>query len=155
MNLSLSGEVADPANLPSGCSFHPRCGERLPKCSTKPPSSREQKARAEPAGWTPKGQASLVPQSLFFSGAMNPELQIKSMVVAFGDLSLFRKATLAWSDLEVFGGWTASLRKTATLVQHHGGSVIKFIGDGGLYLFPGENADGAVQGAPQPQDHHR
>ena len=25
MNMELSGEVADPGNLPSGCAFHPRC----------------------------------------------------------------------------------------------------------------------------------
>jgi peptide/nickel transport system ATP-binding protein len=25
MNMELSGEVADPGNLPTGCAFHPRC----------------------------------------------------------------------------------------------------------------------------------
>jgi oligopeptide/dipeptide ABC transporter ATP-binding protein len=34
MQFSLSGEVADPANLPPGCSFHPRCKERIEGCDT-------------------------------------------------------------------------------------------------------------------------
>jgi len=32
MNYDLGGEVADPANLPSGCSFHPRCSECFDPC---------------------------------------------------------------------------------------------------------------------------
>ena len=38
MNFTLGGEVADPARLPPGCAFHPRCPERLPECAeTRPP----------------------------------------------------------------------------------------------------------------------
>jgi len=32
MNMDLSGEVADPGNLPPGCSFHPRCSECFDPC---------------------------------------------------------------------------------------------------------------------------
>ena len=37
MNTELSGEVADPGNLPSGCSFHPRCGDCLEPCDKEVP----------------------------------------------------------------------------------------------------------------------
>lgn len=32
MNFELTGEVADPANLPAGCSFHPRCPNCFDRC---------------------------------------------------------------------------------------------------------------------------
>jgi oligopeptide/dipeptide ABC transporter ATP-binding protein len=37
MAFGLDGEVADPANLPSGCSFHPRCRERFVPCDQQEP----------------------------------------------------------------------------------------------------------------------
>ena len=37
----LSGEVADPANLPSGCVFHPRCPYAEDRCKTEVPEFRE------------------------------------------------------------------------------------------------------------------
>ena len=37
MNFDLHGEVADPANLPEGCSFHPRCSECLSRCRQDTP----------------------------------------------------------------------------------------------------------------------
>jgi peptide/nickel transport system ATP-binding protein len=37
MQPLLKGEVADPANLPSGCSFHPRCSYRFAPCNREPP----------------------------------------------------------------------------------------------------------------------
>lgn len=37
MNFSLSGEVADPADLPTGCSFHPRCSECTDLCRAEAP----------------------------------------------------------------------------------------------------------------------
>jgi oligopeptide/dipeptide ABC transporter ATP-binding protein len=43
MSFKLWGEVADPANLPSGCSFHPRCPERFGPCSKKIPTLQELK----------------------------------------------------------------------------------------------------------------
>jgi len=40
MNFDLRGEVADPANLPPGCAFHPRCDARRPDCRAKRPALR-------------------------------------------------------------------------------------------------------------------
>jgi peptide/nickel transport system ATP-binding protein len=37
----LSGEVADPANPPSGCYFHPRCPYAVDRCKVEPPVLRE------------------------------------------------------------------------------------------------------------------
>ena len=37
MKLQLTGEVADPGNLPTGCSFHPRCPECHAPCTNAPP----------------------------------------------------------------------------------------------------------------------
>jgi oligopeptide/dipeptide ABC transporter ATP-binding protein len=34
----LAGEVADPANLPPGCSFHPRCNRRFAPCDQQAPA---------------------------------------------------------------------------------------------------------------------
>jgi peptide/nickel transport system ATP-binding protein len=39
--ILLSGEVADPSNLPSGCVFHPRCLYVEDKCRQEPPEFRE------------------------------------------------------------------------------------------------------------------
>jgi oligopeptide/dipeptide ABC transporter ATP-binding protein len=35
--MDLSGEVADPGNLPPGCSFHPRCAFALEACKQAVP----------------------------------------------------------------------------------------------------------------------
>ena len=37
MNMSLTGEVADPGNLPPGCAFSPRCGDCFAPCRTHAP----------------------------------------------------------------------------------------------------------------------
>jgi oligopeptide/dipeptide ABC transporter ATP-binding protein len=37
---TLEGEVPDPVNLPSGCSFHSRCALAVPSCSTVAPTLR-------------------------------------------------------------------------------------------------------------------
>ncbi|MFO7169907.1 MAG: dipeptide ABC transporter ATP-binding protein [Chloroflexota bacterium] len=39
--IVLQGEVADPANPPSGCYFHPRCRYRIDRCVTETPPLRE------------------------------------------------------------------------------------------------------------------
>jgi peptide/nickel transport system ATP-binding protein len=39
--MVLSGEVADPANPPSGCYFHPRCRYKIDRCATETPVLRE------------------------------------------------------------------------------------------------------------------
>jgi oligopeptide/dipeptide ABC transporter ATP-binding protein len=41
MNLDLKGEVADPANLPAGCSFHPRCPYAQQRCWREVPELRD------------------------------------------------------------------------------------------------------------------
>lgn len=38
MTFSAKGEIADPANLPEGCAFHPRCKKCLEPCSKVVPS---------------------------------------------------------------------------------------------------------------------
>jgi len=39
--IPLQGEVADPANPPSGCYFHPRCSYAIDVCRTKTPTQEE------------------------------------------------------------------------------------------------------------------
>jgi len=39
--IVLQGEVADPANTPSGCHFHPRCRYAQPVCREKSPALEE------------------------------------------------------------------------------------------------------------------
>jgi len=41
MKFQLGGEVADPANLPAGCSFHPRCPHRFEPCDKQRPELKE------------------------------------------------------------------------------------------------------------------
>ena len=40
-HVPLEGEVADPANPPSGCYFHPRCQFAKERCKTEAPALRE------------------------------------------------------------------------------------------------------------------
>jgi peptide/nickel transport system ATP-binding protein len=40
-DVALQGEVASPANPPSGCYFHPRCPFVVEICRTEPPLLRE------------------------------------------------------------------------------------------------------------------
>jgi oligopeptide/dipeptide ABC transporter ATP-binding protein len=42
------GEIADPANPPSGCAFHPRCPYAVERCSTELPALQE----IAPAHWS-------------------------------------------------------------------------------------------------------
>jgi oligopeptide/dipeptide ABC transporter ATP-binding protein len=43
-----AGEIADPANPPSGCAFHPRCPYAVSRCRTELPALRE----IAPAHWS-------------------------------------------------------------------------------------------------------
>lgn len=43
MRRSLTGEVPSPINPPSGCTFHPRCPHRQPRCSSDQPSLQKVK----------------------------------------------------------------------------------------------------------------
>jgi peptide/nickel transport system ATP-binding protein len=38
--MRLKGEVADPANRPPGCAFHPRCPFATDRCRTEDPALR-------------------------------------------------------------------------------------------------------------------
>ncbi|OGO38025.1 MAG: peptide ABC transporter ATP-binding protein [Chloroflexi bacterium RBG_16_56_8] len=40
-SIVLSGEVADPANPPTGCYFHPRCRYRVDRCAIEEPVLRQ------------------------------------------------------------------------------------------------------------------
>jgi peptide/nickel transport system ATP-binding protein len=46
--VRLTGEVADPANPPSGCYFHPRCQYAKDRCKTEAPLLRE----TRPGHWS-------------------------------------------------------------------------------------------------------
>ncbi len=39
--ILLHGDMPGPMNIPTGCSFHPRCPEALPECSSREPVFRE------------------------------------------------------------------------------------------------------------------
>ena len=41
MSYEMSGEVADPADLPAGCSFHPRCAYKQDRCAKEVPELLE------------------------------------------------------------------------------------------------------------------
>jgi peptide/nickel transport system ATP-binding protein len=45
VRIVLEGEVADPANPPSGCYFHPRCPYAVDRCKTERPEWRDLGAR--------------------------------------------------------------------------------------------------------------
>lgn len=49
MDFTVQGEVADPANLPTGCSFHPRCRERFEPCDRLRPELKDVGAGAKAA----------------------------------------------------------------------------------------------------------
>jgi oligopeptide/dipeptide ABC transporter ATP-binding protein len=46
----LAGDVASPANPPSGCPFHPRCPEAIARCRTEAPEWRNLGTEAAPHG---------------------------------------------------------------------------------------------------------
>jgi len=37
----IEGFMSDPADLPKGCAFHPRCPNKMPECENRPPAYRE------------------------------------------------------------------------------------------------------------------
>ena len=51
--VALEGEVPDPARPPSGCRFHPRCPERIERCSSDVPLlAPSATAMTPPVGWS-------------------------------------------------------------------------------------------------------
>jgi len=41
VRIILKGDVADPANPPSGCYFHPRCQYAIDRCQSETPALRD------------------------------------------------------------------------------------------------------------------
>ena len=46
--VPIKGEIPSPLAPPSGCHFHPRCPQAMPRCSTEVPPLRE----IAPARWS-------------------------------------------------------------------------------------------------------
>jgi peptide/nickel transport system ATP-binding protein len=53
--LALEGEVPDPSRPPSGCRFHPRCPERIERCSEDDPALEPVAESHEAACWVAAG----------------------------------------------------------------------------------------------------
>jgi peptide/nickel transport system ATP-binding protein len=49
--VALEGEVPDPARPPSGCRFHPRCPERIERCSSDEPALAPVETDHDAACW--------------------------------------------------------------------------------------------------------
>jgi peptide/nickel transport system ATP-binding protein len=62
--IILEGDVADPANPPSGCYFHPRCQYRIDRCDTEEPQLRE----IAPDHWVSCHRA----EELYLGGVLGP-----------------------------------------------------------------------------------
>ncbi|MCB9378776.1 MAG: ABC transporter ATP-binding protein [Holophagales bacterium] len=52
---TIPGQVPPVGRRPSGCAFHPRCGERLPRCSSEEPPWREAAGRGSRC-WLPSAE---------------------------------------------------------------------------------------------------
>src|SRR5262245_3956191 len=68
--MVLPGEVADPANPPSGCYFHPRCRYKVDRCATEAPVLRE----IEPAHFVSCHRA----EELRLTGVFGPAAPVAS-----------------------------------------------------------------------------
>ncbi len=65
MNFDLQGEVADPGNLPPGCSFHPRCPRRFTPCDHDiPPLTAVAQARRVACHLFPPRQAATASETV-------------------------------------------------------------------------------------------
>jgi peptide/nickel transport system ATP-binding protein len=62
--IILEGDVADPANPPSGCYFHPRCQYRIERCDREEPQLRE----IAPDHWVSCHRA----EELYLAGVLGP-----------------------------------------------------------------------------------
>ncbi|MGA2142796.1 MAG: ABC transporter ATP-binding protein [Brevinematales bacterium] len=54
---AIPGNIPDPMNLPSGCTFHPRCPYVMPVCREKFPDTKEAGAGRTTACWLYQGAA--------------------------------------------------------------------------------------------------
>jgi len=57
---TIPGQVPSPAERPSGCTFHPRCAERLARCAQEEPPWRGDAARGARC-WLPLGEGDSTP----------------------------------------------------------------------------------------------
>jgi peptide/nickel transport system ATP-binding protein len=48
-DLRLGDATPDPAHIPTGCRFHPRCPVAIPRCTTEPPARRSVECHLVPA----------------------------------------------------------------------------------------------------------
>ena len=48
-DVSLGDDYPDPAHIPQGCRFHPRCPVAIPRCRTEPPARRAVECHLVPA----------------------------------------------------------------------------------------------------------
>jgi oligopeptide/dipeptide ABC transporter ATP-binding protein len=54
---AIPGQPPDPSDLPSGCSFHPRCAHALPRCRTEEPPVHVFGEGASAKCWLPVQEA--------------------------------------------------------------------------------------------------
>jgi len=66
------------------------------------------------------------------------------LVVSFFDLSRFGRFVRTLSPTDGFEFVSAYYEVVGDIVERDGGVIIKFIGDAGLVVYPGDNADQAV-----------
>ena len=74
------------------------------------------------------------------------------LLVAFTDLNNFLNATSRLSDLKTFGILSEFAELTGVVVERAGGTVVKFLGDGALIVFPIETVDDGVNALMELKD---
>ena len=72
-------------------------------------------------------------------------IQETDLLVAFADLTQFARFSRGISDIELFRTMNDYFELVGVIVAEGGGTVIKFIGDAGLFVFPHEGVDAGVR----------
>jgi adenylate cyclase len=67
------------------------------------------------------------------------------VLVAFADLSSFARLARTMSSSQTFEFIAEFAQRTGTLVQASGGTIVKYVGDSALIVWPAELADDAMQ----------
>lgn len=75
-----------------------------------------------------------------------PPFEERELVVAFFDLSAFMRYSRTQPDLTIATTLVAYYEAVGDWVEEAGGQVVKFLGDGGLLIYPAAQADVAVTG---------
>jgi adenylate cyclase len=68
------------------------------------------------------------------------------LLIAFADLTEFAVHSLRLPDVELADTLDLYYRSVVATIEHAGGRVVKFIGDGVLIVFPEETLDRGVRG---------